>query len=216
MIRVIFIGTGDLACLVLAGLLKACFSVVSVFTTTRKGTQQEHYTYTSVERLSYLRRIPVYSDVFLYNFFVERLFVNLNVDYVVVVSSAVFLYKKLLALVRLCCVNVHYSLVPRFIGPAPVQYTRLCGDGFVGFSVLKMCVEMDSGPLICVKHNFVMLHDNNRTMYIRLGFVVVSNILKFLLFYNVNAVFPWKCSIGVIKKSTKVGRFECNFFLRLF
>lgn len=46
------------------------------------------------------------------------------------------------------CVNVHFSLLPRWRGAAPVQHTLLAGDTVTGVTVQHMAEKLDSGDII--------------------------------------------------------------------
>lgn len=45
-------------------------------------------------------------------------------------------------------VNVHFSLLPRWRGAAPVQHAILAGDEVTGVSVFRLVTELDAGPLL--------------------------------------------------------------------
>ncbi len=45
-------------------------------------------------------------------------------------------------------INVHYSLLPRWRGPAPVQAAILAGDKEIGVSVAVVVKKVDAGPII--------------------------------------------------------------------
>jgi methionyl-tRNA formyltransferase len=46
------------------------------------------------------------------------------------------------------CVNVHFSLLPRWRGAAPVQHALLAGDSVTGVTVQHMAEKLDSGDII--------------------------------------------------------------------
>ncbi|HEX8236779.1 MAG TPA: methionyl-tRNA formyltransferase [Abditibacteriaceae bacterium] len=46
------------------------------------------------------------------------------------------------------CVNVHFSLLPRWRGAAPVQHALLAGDAVTGVTVQHMAEKLDSGDII--------------------------------------------------------------------
>jgi methionyl-tRNA formyltransferase len=45
-------------------------------------------------------------------------------------------------------VNVHYSLLPRWRGAAPVQHAILAGDDVTGVTVFELVEELDAGPVL--------------------------------------------------------------------
>ncbi|MBD3220045.1 methionyl-tRNA formyltransferase, partial [bacterium] len=71
-------------------------------------------------------------------------------DAVVVVAFGQILRTPLLDLPRLGCLNVHFSLLPRWRGMSPVQQTLLHGDSWTGVSIMRMDAGVDTGPLLAV------------------------------------------------------------------
>ena len=70
-----------------------------------------------------------------------------QLDMTIVIAFAQFLGKRLLALPRLGCFNLHASLLPRWRGAAPIQYALLNGDSETGVSIQKMVRQMDAGDI---------------------------------------------------------------------
>lgn len=48
-------------------------------------------------------------------------------------------------------INIHPSLLPKWKGPSPIQYTLLNGDTITGVTVIKMDSEFDHGPILSQK-----------------------------------------------------------------
>ena len=72
-------------------------------------------------------------------------------DLAVVVAYGRILSQALLDLPPLGCVNVHYSLLPRYRGAAPMQWAILEGDAVTGVTTMKLVAEMDAGPILLVE-----------------------------------------------------------------
>ncbi len=51
-------------------------------------------------------------------------------------------------LAALPMVNVHFSLLPRWRGAAPVQRAVLCGDAATGVSLMRLDEGLDTGPVL--------------------------------------------------------------------
>jgi methionyl-tRNA formyltransferase len=69
-------------------------------------------------------------------------------DAIVVVAYGEILTPDVLDIPRLGAVNVHFSLLPRWRGAAPVQRTILEGDATTGVTVMLMDEGMDTGPVL--------------------------------------------------------------------
>lgn len=68
-------------------------------------------------------------------------------DLIVVVAFGRFLKPRVLAVPRLGCLNVHFSLLPKYRGAAPVQRALMSGESRTGVSLFWIDEGMDSGPL---------------------------------------------------------------------
>ena len=71
-----------------------------------------------------------------------------SVDVGVVVAFGMILRPELLAVPRRGFVNVHFSLLPRWRGAAPVERALLAGDAATGVTLLRMDEGLDTGPVI--------------------------------------------------------------------
>ena len=69
-------------------------------------------------------------------------------DLVCVVSYGVILPKSFLKIPPLGCINVHPSMLPKYRGPAPIQWAILNGDKETGVSIMYLDAGMDSGDVI--------------------------------------------------------------------
>jgi methionyl-tRNA formyltransferase len=69
-------------------------------------------------------------------------------DLIVVVAYGLILSRKVLAIPRLGCWNVHASLLPRWRGAAPIQRAILAGDAETGVCLMQMEAGLDTGPVL--------------------------------------------------------------------
>lgn len=68
-------------------------------------------------------------------------------ELVVVVAYGRILPKAILELAPQGCINVHYSLLPKYRGAAPAAWTILNGDEKGGVTTMKLVEKMDAGPI---------------------------------------------------------------------
>jgi methionyl-tRNA formyltransferase len=69
-------------------------------------------------------------------------------DLIVVVAYGLILSRKVLAIPRLGCWNVHASLLPRWRGAAPIQRAIEAGDNRTGVCLMQMEKGLDTGPVL--------------------------------------------------------------------
>ncbi len=72
-------------------------------------------------------------------------------DLFVVVAYGKIFPQRLLDVPRLAPVNVHFSLLPRWRGAAPVQWAVAEGDTETGVATMRMVKELDAGPVYLVQ-----------------------------------------------------------------
>src|SRR5690349_304093 len=72
----------------------------------------------------------------------------LRPDLLVVCDYGEILRPETLATSRLGGINLHGSLLPKYRGAAPVQWSILNGDAETGNSVIQMTPGLDAGPLL--------------------------------------------------------------------
>lgn len=71
---------------------------------------------------------------------------ELQPDLGVIVAYGGLVRSPLLATPRLGWINLHFSLLPRWRGAAPVQWTIMSGDAEGGASVFQLVAALDAGP----------------------------------------------------------------------
>lgn len=72
----------------------------------------------------------------------------LSLDTVIVVAYGQILPISWLHLPRLGCFNIHFSLLPRYRGAAPIQAAILNGDDETGITIQKIEEKLDTGDIL--------------------------------------------------------------------
>ncbi len=72
-------------------------------------------------------------------------------DAFVVVAYGHILGPRLLDLAPRGAFNLHFSLLPRWRGAAPVQRAILAGDALTGVSIIRLVQELDAGPVLAAR-----------------------------------------------------------------
>lgn len=73
---------------------------------------------------------------------------GLNPDLIVVVAYGKLLPKRVLDLAPLGCINVHASLLPKYRGASPIQWSIVCGETETGVSTMLLDEGMDTGDVL--------------------------------------------------------------------
>ena len=149
--RVVFMGTPDIAATCLKKLLSDGFNVVGVFTQPdRPKGRGMKMVYSPVKEVALAAGLPVYQpENFRTDEPVEQL-KALQPDIVAVVAYGRILPQRVLDIPAKGCVNIHASLLPQYRGSAPYQWAVLDGLKETGVSAQHMVWEMDAGDVIDV------------------------------------------------------------------
>ena len=147
--KLVFMGTPDIAATALEALLASEHSVVGVFTREDKPVgRKQILTAPPVKQLAVLHQIPVFQPKTLRDGAAEQILRKLAPDLIVVVAYGRILPKEILELPRYGCINLHVSLLPKYRGSAPIQWAVLNGDSKTGVTIMQMDEGVDTGDII--------------------------------------------------------------------
>jgi methionyl-tRNA formyltransferase len=90
-------------------------------------------------------------------------------DLLVVVAYGLILPRKVLAIPRLGCWNVHASLLPRWRGAAPIQRAISAGDEESGVCLMQMEAGLDTGPVLLESRTPINREDTGGSLHDRLS-----------------------------------------------
>ena len=149
--RVVFMGTPDIAATCLKKLLADGFDVVGVFTQPdRPKGRGMKMVCSPVKEVALAAGLPVFQpENFRGDEPVEQL-KELQPDIVAVVAYGRILPQRVLDIPAKGCVNIHASLLPQYRGSAPYQWAVLDGLKETGVSAQHMVLQMDAGDVIDV------------------------------------------------------------------
>ena len=94
---------------------------------------------------------------------------GLEADVAVVVAYGRIVPRAVLDAPRTGCVNVHASLLPRWRGAAPIQWSIVHGDAEAGVSLMQMDEGMDTGAVLATASTRIARDDDAATLSDRLS-----------------------------------------------
>lgn len=149
--RVVFMGTPDIAATCLNRILEAGHDVVGVYTQPdRPKNRGMKLAFSPVKEVALAHDLPVFQpENFREEETVEALR-SLCPDVVAVVAYGRILPQKVLDIPAKGCINIHASLLPAYRGSAPYQWAVLDGLAETGVTAMYLCREMDAGDIIDV------------------------------------------------------------------
>ena len=103
--------------------------------------------------------IPVYQPVKLKDSESYEIIKELNPDVIVVVAYGQILPENILNIPKYGCINVHGSLLPKYRGAAPIQWSVLNGDKVTGVTTMYMEKGLDTGDILETKEYEIGIND---------------------------------------------------------
>ena len=149
--RVVFMGTPDIAATCLKKILQDGFEVVAVYTQPdRPKGRGMKMVFPPVKDVALEAGIPVYQPENFRDEETVQALRDLKPDVVAVVAYGRILPQKVLDIPTCGCINIHASILPQYRGSAPYQWAVLDGLKETGVTAQHMVREMDAGDVIDV------------------------------------------------------------------
>ena len=148
--KAVFMGTPDFAVPTLQKMIDMGIEVTAVVTQPDKAKGRgKKVIYSPVKKCALAHDLPVYQPVRIRKEpeFIQTLR-DMQPDVIVVVAFGQILPKEILDIPRLGCVNVHASLLPKFRGAAPIQWSIIDGEEVTGVTTMLMDVGLDTGDML--------------------------------------------------------------------
>jgi methionyl-tRNA formyltransferase len=148
-IKILFMGTPEFAVPVLQAMIDKKFPIVGVVCQPDKPQgRKQILTAPPVKELALKYDIPVLQPVRLRTPEIEQQIRELDPDMIVTAAYGKILPQNLLDLPALGCLNVHASLLPKYRGAAPVQWSLINGEDETGITIMMMDAGMDTGDIL--------------------------------------------------------------------
>ncbi|WP_010077166.1 methionyl-tRNA formyltransferase [Clostridium cellulovorans] len=147
--NIVFMGTPEFAVPSLKALIDN-FNVIGVFTQPdRPKGRGKKLGISPVKEVALEHGIPVYQPEKLRKEtdFVDKL-KEIKPDYIIVVAYGQILSKEVLDIPKYACINLHGSLLPKFRGAAPIQWSVIKGEKVTGNTTMLMDVGLDTGDML--------------------------------------------------------------------
>jgi len=147
--RILFMGTPAFALPALNGLANHSYEIIGVVTQPdRPSGRGQKEVAPPVKSLALKLGLPVWQpEKVKEQRFLETLH-SLNPDMIVVAAFGQILPKAIIDLPALGCLNIHPSLLPKYRGAAPINWSLIRGETQTGVTIIQMDEGLDSGDIL--------------------------------------------------------------------
>lgn len=145
-IRVVFMGTPDFSLAPLKVLIENTNVVLVVSKPDAEVGRKRILTPSPVKIMAMDKNIPVFTPNSIKKDYQEV--IDAKPDLIVTCAYGKIIPKELIDYPKYGCVNIHASLLPKYRGAAPIQWSLISGDKETGITLMYMDEFMDTGDII--------------------------------------------------------------------
>lgn len=179
--RILFMGTPDFAAVSLQALINAGFDVAGAVSQPDKPKGRGHKLQpTEVKLTANKAGIDVYQPESLKNGELLPILNDIKPDVIVVAAYGKILPEYIINYPKYGCINVHASLLPKYRGAAPIQWSIINGDAVTGVTTMKMDKGLDTGDMLLKAETEIGEYETAEELFDRLAALGGDLLIKTL------------------------------------
>ena len=179
--KIIYMGTPDFAVLPLKALYEDGHEIVLTVTQPDKPKGRGHkLTPPPVKEFATEHGLCVYQPESCKTDEVYEYLKSFDADVFIVAAYGQILPQRILDIPRYGCINIHASLLPKYRGAAPIQWSIINGESVTGVTTMQMNAGLDTGDMLVKEEVTIELSDTCETLHDKLAISGVNTIRKTL------------------------------------
>lgn len=206
--KLIFMGTPDFAVPCLESLIRAGHDVAAVFTQPDKPVgRKQIMTPPDVKVCAQKHGLTVCQPASMRDGTAMEIIRELAPDAIIVAAYGKILPKEMLDFPRYGCINVHGSLLPKYRGAAPIQWSVINGDAETGVTIMQMNEGIDTGDILLKRVIPIGIDDTAESMFEKLAELGGKTLIEALTMLEKGELHPEKqdenlaCYASMLDKS---------------
>ena len=182
--RIVFMGTPESAVPSLRRLVDDGHEIAAVWTQPDKPAGRgKKLQQSPVKAFALEQNLTIHQPQKIKNDEAKHLFASHNADLAIVVAYGKILPREFLDAPKQGCLNVHFSLLPKYRGAAPVNWAIINGEELTGVTTMEIVAELDAGPILLQEATKIEEHETAPQLMTRLsdmGAKLISETLSSL------------------------------------
>lgn len=179
--KALFMGTPDFALEAIKALNESEHEVAAVVTQPDKPKGRGHKMVAPpVKEYALEKNIPVFQPNTLKNGELKEVLDKYSPDIIVVAAYGKILPDYVIDYPKYGCINIHASLLPKYRGAAPIQYSVLNGDEKTGVTIMQMDYGLDTGDMLLVKETEIGEYETSGELFDRLAVIGGKALIEVL------------------------------------
>lgn len=177
--KIVFFGTNEFSATILNGLIEKNRDVVAIVSQPDKvNGRNNKIVFSPVKKLAMEKNIPLYQFEKLNRD--GEILKTYNPDLFITASYGQIIKQNILSIPKFCTINVHASLLPKYRGPAPIQWAIMNGEKKTGITIMKTDIGCDTGDIYFEKELEILDADTATSVFNKLATLGVECINEFL------------------------------------
>ncbi|MDR0823146.1 MAG: methionyl-tRNA formyltransferase [Endomicrobium sp.] len=182
MVKILFFGTSNISKALLANLYQNTHTLLGITMPDKASSRGQKLSFPAVKKFAIENQIPYIQT----QSFEENICSQIRdfaPDLGIAVSYGKIIPDFIFNIPRLKTFNIHFSLLPKYRGAAPVQYAICNGESETGISSFFLEKTLDTGDIIVQKKIQIEAQDNAETLFnklIPLGIDIMNESIKVL------------------------------------
>ncbi len=179
--KIVYMGTPDFAVGALESIINNGHEVSAVITQPDKPKgRSKALVPTPVKAKAMEYNIPVYQPEKVRDEETVTMLKDINPDVIVVAAYGQILPESILNIPKYGCINIHASLLPKYRGAAPIEWSIIDGEDKTGVTTMYMERGLDTGDMLDKVEVIIEKNDNGKTLHDKLAVAGADLILQTL------------------------------------
>ncbi|HEX2640793.1 MAG TPA: methionyl-tRNA formyltransferase, partial [Pyrinomonadaceae bacterium] len=189
--KIVFMGTPRAAVPTLARILADGHEVAAVYTQPdRPSGRGNRISFSSVKEFAIQHGLNVLQPTKIKTAEALEIFRGFNADVAVVVAYGRILPATFLSAFPMGAINVHFSLLPKYRGAAPVNWAIVNGESRTGVTTMQMDVGLDTGDILLQRATEIGAKEDAVELVDRLADIGAHLLSETLMNYSRTAPVP--------------------------
>ena len=209
--KIVYMGTPDFAVLPLKALIEDGHEISLVITQPDKPKGRGHKMMPPpVKECALENNIPVYQPLSMKTEEAYDTLEKENADLFIVAAYGQILPQRILDIPKHGCINIHASLLPKYRGAAPIQWSIINGETLTGVTTMQMNAGLDTGDMLVKEEVEITETETGESLHDKLAVAGVCAIRKTIAYLENGTLNPEKqddslsCYAPMIDKSTGI------------
>ena len=191
--KIVYMGTPDFAVGPLEAMVEAGYEITAVVTQPDKPKGRSDRLIPSPVKECALRYgIPVLTPKKIKAPEAVEELKKYEADLFVVAAFGQILSEEILTMPRLGCINIHASLLPKYRGAAPIQWSIIDGEKETGITIMQMDKGLDTGDILFQKVFPILDIDTGESLFGKLAEVGARFLVEVLPDIEAGNIHPIK------------------------